>query len=259
MTSRKSPLERVNIESSGDSPLSEPTRQLTGEWLSTDELLGLLSNGRRRRLVAHLHSRDGPVSLSDAIDHVAESEGDDGRRTAVTTEFHHVHLPKLADASVVQYDREADVLESGANADRAVRLLESVMDEFSANSRDGPRSNPLAEACSTDVVFRLLADRTRRILFSLLGGNDEQVHLNDLAERIAAWKGDKPVAEVTADERESTKIELHHKHLPKLADAGVLDYDRETKTLPDRGQPTAVAEWLVACPALEPLRKASGA
>ena len=258
MTTGKSPLERVKTENEGDSPSSSRSRRSVEECPSTDELFGLLSSGRRRRLVAHLHARDGPVSLSDAIEHVAESEGDD-RRTSVATEFHHVHLPKLADADVVRHDRDADVLEAGANADRAVRLLESVTEEFSADSRDGRRSNPLADACSTDDAFRLLADRTRRILVSLLGGNDEQVHLDDLAERVAAWKEDKPVTEVTADERESTKIELHHKHLPKLADAGVLDYDRETKTLPDRGQPTAVAEWLVACPALETLRKASGA
>lgn len=258
MTTGKSPLERVNIENSGDSPPSEPIRRPTREWSPTDELLGLLSSGRRRRLVAYLHARDGSVSLSDAVAHVAESEGNSERKTAVATDFHHVHLPKLADADVVRHDREADVLEAGANADRAVRLFESVTDENSVDSRDGHRSNPLAEACSTDAVFRLLADRTRRILFLLLGGNDEQMHLDDLAERVAAWKGDKPVTEVTADERETAKIELHHKHLPMLADAGVLDYDRETKTLPERGQPAAVAEWLVTCPALEMLRKASG-
>ena len=256
MTTGKSPLERVKTESEGDSPSSSRFRRSTEEVPSTDELLGLLSSGRRRRLVAHLRASDGPVSLSDAIDRVAE---DDDRSASVATEFHHVHLPKLADADVVRHDRDADVLEAGANADRAVRLLESVTDEFSADSTDDRRSNALADACSTDAVFRLLADRTRRILFSLLGGNDEQVHVDDLAERVAAWKGDKPVTEVTADERETVKIELHHKHLPMLADAGVLDYDRETKTLPRRGQPTAVAEWLVACSALDTPRKASGA
>lgn len=254
----KSPLERVNIETGNDSPSSDRFRRSPPSRPPIDELLGLLSSARRRRLVASLDSEDGLVSLSDAVARVAESEGGDQRKPAVTTEFHHVHLPKLTDAGVVRYDREADALEAGPNAELVARLLESVTGDFSPDSRDGHRSDPLAETRSTDAVFRLLADGTRRFILSTFGGSDERVHLANLAERVAAWRGDKPVANVTADERKGVELELHHKHLPMLADAGMLEYDPETKTLSDWGRPVAAAEWLASSPTLETLRATNG-
>lgn len=267
MMDGKSPLERVNFEIGGSARLSRRLRRPTREYVPNDELLGVLSNDRRRRLVTYLHREDNPVSLSDAVAHVFEVESDAGRKTesyaertaAVATDLRHVHLPKLTDADVVRHDRDADALEAGSNADRAVRLLEAVTDGFAPSDgqqSDDHRTNPLVETCSDDAAFRLLADETRRFVLSHLDGSDDRVRLADLAERVAAWEAGKPVAEVTEDERETAEIELHHKHLPMLADAGILEYDRETRTLPERGHPVAVAEWLNGSTTFQPTEMA---
>ncbi|WP_458205625.1 DUF7344 domain-containing protein [Haladaptatus sp. NG-SE-30] len=43
---------------------------------------------------------------------------------------------------------------------------------------------------------------------------------------------------VTPDDTTWVKLELHHKHLPKLAAAGVIDYDRRDETVRYHGGKT---------------------
>ncbi|WP_209019595.1 DUF7344 domain-containing protein [Halorussus marinus] len=69
-----------------------------------------------------------------------------------------------------------------------------------------------------DRSYRLLADvRRRRVLYAL-EANDE-ITVDRLAERLAR----SGVAEST----ERAAASLVHTHLPKLADAGVIEYERE--------------------------------
>ena len=70
----------------------------------------LLAAERRRRVLAVLEDRSAPVTLEELAVEVAAREtglecppGD--TVTEVTTSLHHVHLPKLADYGVVEYDR----------------------------------------------------------------------------------------------------------------------------------------------------------
>ncbi|MFC7019187.1 MULTISPECIES: DUF7344 domain-containing protein [Haloarcula] len=73
----------------------------------------------------------------------------------------------------------------------------------------------------------LLADELRRETISVLGRAAPPLTLQDLAHTI--W--------VTADGQmqrqgpENLKIALHHNHLPKLADYGVVTYDAAEKTV----------------------------
>jgi hypothetical protein len=76
--------------------------------LSLDEIFGLLSNQRRRHAIRAF--RDGPrgaVDLLEAADQIAEWEGMVGERPpveTVATTLHHVHLPMLDDAGIIDYD-----------------------------------------------------------------------------------------------------------------------------------------------------------
>lgn len=85
-----------------------------------------------------------------------------------------------------------------------------------------------------DVVFTLLSDRRRRIVLNgLRGAEEEWVPVDDLAERIAAWETEL-VDPATVSER-SIEIDLVHGHLPKLDEAGVIDYDGDEHRAAYRG------------------------
>ena len=85
-----------------------------------------------------------------------------------------------------------------------------------------------------DQVFKLLRNRRRRDVFWYLLGTDEEVRLGDLAEAIAARECDKPVSQITSQERKRVYIGLYQGHLPKMDDCGVIEYDQQRGTI-DRG------------------------
>lgn len=89
---------------------------------------------------------------------------------------------------------------------------------------------------SLEESFELLKNQRRRSVVWYLEHGDGHTTLGELAEQLAAWEAGKPVGDVTADERERLYVSLYQYHLPKLADAGVLEFD------PDRGTVRRTAE-----------------
>jgi hypothetical protein len=78
------------------------------EWpLSRERAFHLLSNRRRRRVIAHL-ATERETTFEALVDRIAteEREGDEDRRDAVYASLHQTHLPALVDAGVVE--RAAD-------------------------------------------------------------------------------------------------------------------------------------------------------
>lgn len=88
-----------------------------------------------------------------------------------------------------------------------------------------------ADAQSLDTVFALLRDRRRRYLVSSLSGRESPASLTELATAVAASEDDAERDEVATERIEAVAAALHHNHLPKLADAGFIAYDAETKTV----------------------------
>jgi DNA-binding transcriptional ArsR family regulator len=90
-----------------------------------------------------------------------------------------------------------------------------------------------------DELFEVLANGQRRQILAYLDGIDDNVAaFSDLIEHVA----DGSVGEST-DARERVAVNLHHNHLPKLSDAGVVEYDVRSETVRYRGGPV-VAEWV---------------
>lgn len=84
--------------------------------LSTREpgsLFDVLSNARRRRLVALLGEADETDRLSlDALSsRLADREPDGGSAGEVAISLHHLHLPKLDEAGFVRYDPGTQLVE----------------------------------------------------------------------------------------------------------------------------------------------------
>ncbi|MFD1645027.1 DUF7344 domain-containing protein [Haloarchaeobius litoreus] len=81
----------------------------------------------------------------------------------------------------------------------------------------GPSKGELFEALSND--------RRRETLRYLLRQEDGETTKGEVARHIAAQETDKPVEQVTSDERKRVYIALHQTHLPKLHDLGLVEYD----------------------------------
>ncbi|MFC7096861.1 DUF7344 domain-containing protein [Halobaculum marinum] len=82
----------------------------TGEPLSKTRVFELLASVRRRYVVEHLDAADRTVEVRPLIDAVAEREfGPDpayDERKRVYVSLRQTHLPRLAEARVVEYDAD---------------------------------------------------------------------------------------------------------------------------------------------------------
>lgn len=74
---------------------------------------------------------------------------------------------------------------------------------------------------------RLLASERRRATLDALDDLPTPVALEDLADVVAGRECDADAPRTETVER--VAISLHHTHLPKLADLGVLAYDPDAK------------------------------
>jgi len=91
--------------------------------------------------------------------------------------------------------------------------------EGSATDGSG-RSQP-----TPDTVLELLANSRRRYVLSTLAGTGMPVTVDDLALGLAAWESGTSPAEVDEARRNRLAASLHHVHLPKLSEAGLVAYD----------------------------------
>lgn len=82
---------------------------------SLDQIFDLLSNRRRRYALYYLRQvADGVATVDEVVDHVVSFQDDveptDEYRLSVRNSFRHVHLPKLNDAGVLEYDARSDAI-----------------------------------------------------------------------------------------------------------------------------------------------------
>jgi len=72
-------------------------------------------------------------------------------------------------------------------------------------------------------AYRLLSVYRRRLALEALESRDVPVPLEDLAAEIA--RREAALDDLSPETSERVAVDLHHCHLPMLADAGVVDYD----------------------------------
>lgn len=82
---------------------------------------------------------------------------------------------------------------------------------------------------SLEERFSLLADPHRRIVIDRLNGASSEVTIEALADHVIAQLNDGALE--IDDERRRTLFALHHNHLPRLDDHGVLEYDPAAGTV----------------------------
>lgn len=96
---------------------------------------------------------------------------------------------------------------------------------------------------SDDWLYRALAStRRRRLLYLLLVEAESTV--DEIATVLAGWDATEAGTMATPDNYEQIVIELRHKHLPLLAEAGLVAYDSERSTVRIEPLDTAVSNLI---------------
>lgn len=98
----------------------------------------------------------------------------------------------------------------------------SLPEEITSVTDDG-----VGDRLSKDVIFELLKNRRRREVLTYLLEADGTVTLGELAEQIAAWENDTTVNALSSDQRKRVYVALYQTHLPKMDDAGIIEYDQD--------------------------------
>ena len=94
---------------------------------------------------------------------------------------------------------------------------------------DGPSAAP-------NPIAALLRDPRRRQVLDCLAARTGPVDLEALAGDLAA----SPVWSGSSDGVERVAFHLHHRHLPKMDDVGLVDYDADRRVVEaaDDGRPS---------------------
>lgn len=106
------------------------------------------------------------------------------------------------------------------------------------NSQENPsktspdsRQSPIS-GVSLDTLYDILRNERRRlILHYLVNVPDHEAVLGTLATQIAAWENQIPFSSVTSTLRKRTYNTLQQNHLPRMDDAGLIQYDRNRGTI----------------------------
>ncbi|WP_266079092.1 DUF7344 domain-containing protein [Haladaptatus caseinilyticus] len=101
-----------------------------------------------------------------------------------------------------------------------------------APSPSGPSAN--VPSLSQDALFDALASRRSRYILHYLRREETPVTLPDIVDTVAAWEMDKSIDLVSDEHRRNVYMSLQHTQLPKLAMAGLVQYD-DDRELVDKG------------------------
>ncbi|QLG50440.1 DUF7344 domain-containing protein [Natrinema halophilum] len=98
--------------------------------------------------------------------------------------------------------------------------------EFVQKLLDWLDEDDVSTEALTDA-FALLSDRRRRLLLEVMRTYEEELTLPDAAEEVAIRETGHTVTNIPAERVTEVYLSLYHDHLPRLVDAGLLEYDQE--------------------------------
>jgi len=204
-----------------------------------DALFDCLASNHRRRLLGTLQA-DGAMTRSKLAT-VIVSQVKGTPPTQVTDDeheqselvLHHVHLPMLDAAGLLDYDSTEAIVEPADHpAFRDPDIQKVLAGEATTDSE------------LLDQLFEALADHRRRSILDVLSHQYHSIHVETLArELIARSRGS---SEQAAGEEpvEALLISLYHNELPLLQDAELIDYDTEEGTVTYEGHPDLRVPWM---------------
>lgn len=99
------------------------------------------------------------------------------------------------------------------------------------------------EELSQDVVFDVLSSRRRREVLYMLK-NEGSMELTELTEHVAAKENDTTIEDLTKQQRKRVYVSLYQTHVPKLEEAGLVEYDPDSGEVDLRARATDVERYL---------------
>jgi len=86
-----------------------------------------------------------------------------------------------------------------------------------------------------DTVLDLCRDQHRRIVLAVLADQQRSLTVNDLRNAIIKHNHHTSITDAATELTTRVQIELVHVHIPKLEEAGVIEYDMDRQLV----EPTA--------------------
>jgi hypothetical protein len=87
------------------------------------------------------------------------------------------------------------------------------------------------ETPSHETAFDILSCQRRRYVLHYLLSEEARTELGILARQLAAWENEIDREAVTSKQRVRTYTALRQSHLPKMDDAGFVEFDRDRGTV----------------------------
>ncbi|MUV86264.1 hypothetical protein GJ631_06675 [Natronomonas sp. CBA1123] len=97
---------------------------------------------------------------------------------------------------------------------------------------------------SQDAAFDLLSNARRRLALKYLLEQDTPVGIDELAAHVAAVENDTEIEQLDEKQRKRTYVSLYQTHIPKLAKAGVVEYDPDERTVALNGKLPTITSYL---------------
>jgi hypothetical protein len=119
--------------------------------------------------------------------------------------------------------------DDGDESDTVGASTPAVSNGIESDETDSDRSTDAA--LTKDTLFELLKNQRRRDALAFLKATDGRTTLSDMAEHIAAKENDVPVEAINSKQRKRVYIGLYQCHLPKMADAGIIDFEKNRGTI----------------------------
>lgn len=104
---------------------------------------------------------------------------------------------------------------------------------------------------SKGEIFDVLRNQRRRFVLQYLKRSEEAVELGDLATQVAAWEYETTCDNVSAEQRKRVYTTLQQTHLPRLAEANIVDYDPDAGVISPTDRATDISIYLEIVPGNE--------
>ncbi|MDS0476893.1 ArsR family transcriptional regulator [Natrinema sp. 1APR25-10V2] len=86
-----------------------------------------------------------------------------------------------------------------------------------------------------DELIRILTDSTNRAILTVLTEASHELSVTEIAQQLAS-ENEKGLDQMV--------ISLHHNYLPRLADVGLIEYDRDTNVVTEGNNSLDDASWM---------------
>lgn len=214
-----------NIRDHSNYPkVATESMMITGESAGRKEmytdLFEILTDETRRRIIRILGERTESISEQELAEQLAATEADQEERVSeviesLLIELYHIHLPKLVDNGLIEWDRDAQTLNL---TDHPMDGIDHLEEKISTNGWDS--------------IASALADGRRRRTLAIVESENGPTRRGDLARELVRTEADE---RKTRSDVENVAVQLHNHHLPKLEAAGLVEYDIDEATVTYEG------------------------